>query len=184
MIAINLAPVFWREKRRRAKRTRRWVAALAVAWAASGVAVIGVRFGMMNASSSVSTGVVELQVLEAELAAARTTLANAQVDLSRQQAIGEHPDWSVMFTAIASSARDRAGVRRVDIQTGPNAAETATLGTVRIAGVAWTQADASAFVIALDELGIFRQVDLQSIVREQVGGREGVGFTVTCILGE
>lgn len=184
MSAINLAPESWRRWRAQTRRLRTWAVALSVMWTLAGSGTAIVRLGMSGEDQEHSTRLADLHQAEAALQERIAEVNRLRTALSRQRALGEHPDWSVLFTAISRSAEDRVGVRRIEIETVGRAVPEGALGVVRITGVAWTQSDASAFVIALDELGVFGSVDLQSIVRERMQQAEGVAFTVVCSLRE
>lgn len=186
MISVNLIPQSRREAGRRRLRLRRWV------WICVAYAVL-VLSGAAMALATWGGSVVE--DLRPRIAAAETQLADVRATdqqlggeleelssrLAAAQQVGQRPDWSVLMAVVSRASDERIVLRRVYLRPREVPREAGVEPTfagyaVQISGVGTDQAAVSAFVLKLEESGLFDQVQPPKTSRGTFRGKDAIAF--------
>ena len=207
MKRVNLIPVQRRLAKQRRTYIRRCVAACA-AWAfvAAGAGVAThLTWGridptleprLQRAAQSIETADRTLAAVQADLAAARSTLRATQ-------AIADQPDWSILLALMGRSAGPEIVLRNCNVEqtiapvvapvaqpTGRGAAKAppappappVKVFSVGTQGMGRSQFAVAQFVLRLERSGLFARVSLVDTSRESFLGREAVSFRIECVL--
>jgi Tfp pilus assembly protein PilN len=193
MIAVNLIPRDRLCRARRYDRMRAWCCTLVVYGAlVGGVMLIATRM-MATDDAALLTRVERLDdeshLLEQAVRKLKMEVSTAATALAASRAIGEHPDWSVLLSQIASLRGDSLVLNEVEIspRSAPGAANTVVRPaayTLRFAGVGEDHRAVTQLALRLESLGIFDRVAIID-TRTQDAGRPGmVGFKIECHLSD
>ncbi|MBC8108139.1 MAG: PilN domain-containing protein [Anaerolineae bacterium] len=131
-------------------------------------------------------------------ASLKPQLAEAHTKLSVARVVGDQPDWSLLLAIISSTVDDEIVLTstKIDPATGVDATPTTRSLTIekspvpaapvrmtlRLVGMARSQAAVTQFVLRLERLGLFERVDLGKSNRQTVGATEANVFRIDCLL--
>lgn len=184
MIACNLLPraLVARQQARRCGRV--WMAAAgaytlaAIGVCASIAAVPSPARG--NAAQRVAEVRSRIEASEKQTLAARAVSAKAARAIAARQAVGVHPDWSLLLAGLAVVRGEKIVLEDVEIRTEAAGTGGGRQATVRIGGIAPGAAEISAFVLRLEGLGVFDRVSQQEATARRIGSVEALAFRVEC----
>lgn len=196
MISVNLIPPARRRAKRQQLRLKRWTVICALyAGIVAGLCLLvcllwprehtNVRAQLAGESVRVEQAQEDVRRLQAQL-------AEVQQELAANQAVGQHPDWSVLLSLVGSSADaqlvlQRMQLRRMGADDGPLGRQrSASNGppaegyNLTLQGAGVTQGAVSQFVLALERAKLFDQVRLLGTRREKILQTPAVVFEVHC----
>lgn len=188
MMACNLLPRALVVRQQARRCTRVWIMAAGVyTLAALGVcasisAVPSPARG--NAAQRVAEVRSRIEASEKQTLAAKAASAKAARAIAARQAVGVHPDWSVLLSSLAALRGETIVLDEVEIRTESPTAGGARQATVRIGGIAPGAAEISGFVLKLEGLGVFDRVSQQEATARRIGSVEALAFRVECRIVE
>ncbi|HWA49611.1 MAG TPA: PilN domain-containing protein [Dongiaceae bacterium] len=177
---VNLIPAHRRVAQQRGRRLKVWIG-VTIGWAGLLLAICaGVRYGGASDADAAAANELRgvqsrIEQLDQMLATVKKQLAEAQ---SRQQtviAITDQPDWSILLSLLAR-VREDVVLREVTLRPDPATRNI----TLALRGFSRTQAEASQFVLRLQQIGLFDEVKLLRTGREPVMNTAAVSFDVSC----
>ncbi len=199
MKSANFIPAYRLDRRQRRRRLLGWSggglaygAALAAAYLLSQAA-----WGEGHAAKESELGKTEACISERSQAikAAERQLAAAELTLKANRAVGDRPDWSLLLALLAGSLDDKVVLSQCELRPisrgreatakpGPAVEPAGQEGLflLRLAGLGWTQAAVSDFVLRLERLGLFEQVKLIRTSRRRFLSNSAVSFELECPL--
>ncbi len=209
-LSINVLPAHRRVKAAQRARARLWCATcvLSACGLAFSVGVYRFTEGAVPPPTRGSDPAELARRIEEANTALRTVrvqLQSAQAQASAAEAIEDHPDWSALLALLGSMRGESIQLRSVEIQqeVPPDAkpaakpAAAATPGkpppppprvperyVVRMAGLAQSTEGATAFVLALEQLSLFKSVRLVETAPRDYFGLPMAGFKIECTLAE
>jgi Tfp pilus assembly protein PilN len=137
-----------------------------------------------NAAQRVAEVRSRIEASEKQTLAAKAASAKAARAIAARQAVGVHPDWSVLLSSLAALRGETIVLDEVEIRTESPIAGGARQATVRIGGIAPGAAEISGFVLKLEGLGVFDRVSQQEATARQIGSVEALAFRVECRIVE
>ncbi len=167
------------------RRLRMWVAIGAVT---AGVLIsvdVGLRAAVHGPESSHQAAYARLvnrdEVLKAQLVDHARAIEDVRRRTELTARVTTRPDWSLLLAALAAERGDGVSLTSCavdEIDKGDGV-------WVTIGGLSLAQADVQAFVIALEQTGLFDEVVLLDTRRAMSGGSERLSFNVAAaITGE
>ncbi|MEX0741797.1 MAG: PilN domain-containing protein [Phycisphaeraceae bacterium] len=195
MEAINLIPTARREARQRRRYAQRWGAGVGVyavmmvgAWVATQVVFGGPD---QAAAQTLETLRNEASDTSDRIRALKPKLAEAQMTLAASRSVGDQPDWSLLLRLLAEELKDPVMLTtlRLEPMSPTGAAMSNSEGPgyqsryrLRLSGLGQDQAAVSAFVLRLEQTGLFEKVTMIDTRREPFRGSTAVGFRMECEL--
>ena len=192
MQSRNFIPSHRREAARRRRRLKAWIGAVAV-YAAALVAVYvvavcawGVDAGTLDERrQAVATRVEEIR---GDIERTQADLADARRTLRANEAIGGHPDWSLLLMLLARHMNDGVVLRQCrlappEADDAPAADATAGGWRLQLAGYGREVTAVSQFALALEQTGLFDEVRLLKTVRQPFLAGQATHFQIRCDLG-
>lgn len=198
--AVNLIPADWRRAQRERRRTHLWLAICILIAAASGVACAAFRLAGSDDRAAAQAALLassdRYAKAQSALGDAKARAARLEKALLAAQAVGEHPDWSVLLTHLAESRGDDTRLESVSLAAArvdqpargkqPRKPEAdparATEFRVVITGVARTQVGATALALRLEKAGLLDGVRLLTTRPRKTADGELIEFTIEAAL--
>lgn len=193
MQSRNLIPSHRREAARRRRRLKAWIGAVSV-YAAALIAVYvgsvcawGVDADALRRRRAVTARRVE--EINRQIESAQADLAQARRTLAANEAIGGHPDWSLLLMLLADNMNDGVVLRRCRLSP-PDADDALPAENADVVGWRLTMSGygrevtaVSQFALALEETGLFDEVRLLKTVRQPFLAGQATHFQIRCDLG-
>lgn len=195
MMSVNLIPPARRQAKRRQLRLRRWTVICAI-YAGIVAGVCGVSFAVwpreqFNAHQQLRTESARLERAKRDIGQLEGQLAQVRSELAANEAVGRHPDWSILLELVGRSADARLLLRALRLETleagdrggrrGRDDASATRAGyLLEIDGAGMTQAAVSRFVLSLEQAGLFDTVVLEGTRRETIHKTPAVVFDLRC----
>ncbi|HEX7010239.1 MAG TPA: PilN domain-containing protein [Phycisphaeraceae bacterium] len=152
----------------------------------------------------------DLKQVDESLAQLRPRLAQVQATLAASRSVGGKPDWSILLNLLAQWLGEDMMLTACQLEpldagspvmpavpavpaapvppTGSPAASVASSASapgryrLRLQGLGRTQQAVSAYVLGLEQTGLFERVKLISTRKEPFGSGQAVGFELECQL--
>ncbi len=182
---MNLIPTSVTASRLWRRRLRVWVTVGAVTAGALVATDIGLRAAVHGPEASHQAAHARLVNREEVLGGQLTDHAKALEDVRRRTEltarVTTRPDWSLLLAALAAERGEgvsltSCAVDEIDKGEGVR---------VTVSGLSLAQSDVQAFVIALEQTGLFDEVVLLDTRRAISGGSERLSFNIAAaITGE
>lgn len=177
---VNLVPNTWRSARLRTRYIKNW--ALAASATTLLVGLPGLYIGG-NATLSDPSINAQIEQVSAQLSTNRSTIPELKKQLAqlqeRQQVLAlveSRIDWRDVFAQFVAVSKDR--VRFVAIRaTGAGVDATGPI-EVQVEAIAPSQTDARAFVVAIESLKLFDEINLTRTQRREIEQQEVIEFQV------
>ncbi len=124
----------------------------------------------------------------ADIAALTGELAGLRTHLQSVREVSGRPDWTILLAALSQTLGDDVVLNAVDCTDGgsglgKSAISDAAFPTAfKLTGMGKTQNSVTRFVVAVENLQFFGQVQLVQTAPQSLGGRECVGFGIVCTL--
>jgi len=124
-----------------------------------------------------------------QLHKAQADLTQARRTLKANEAIGGHPDWSLLLMLLARNMNERVVLRQCRLVPGgaedDPAAEQKATGAWRLemSGFGREVTAVSQFALALEKTGLFEEVRLLKTVRQPFMAQQATHFEIRCALG-
>ena len=186
--AVNLLSPARLAARHRRRRIRSWVVGVGM-YAALLVAIwMGARVLTGGAGQTLASQIdrTERRITQSKqrMAALQPKLAEARTTLAASRAVGEQPDWSLLLGLLSKLLDERTVLTNCRLEPLDDAPRTAE-GPYRlhISGMGRTQVAVSAYMLRLEESGLFDKVTLVDTQTEPFRQGEAVGFRIECRLG-
>lgn len=192
---VNLLSPARRERARRRLLTRRWVGGLAIyALTLGGLSLTALLSSRVRTSieSEMAALTTELKGSEGQLKTLLTQQADLRKRVNAARAVGHHPDWSVLLRMIAGRRGEAMTfdemtlAHRVETVVSERKTEGKPAPTLRreyydltLAGVTDHVRSVNAFVVALEESGLFDRVRR---VEANAPDERGTYFRVICTM--
>lgn len=199
MLAINLLPIYRREARQRRVLRRWWL------WTCAGYTTALFLIALVIISiipTQIGVSEAELDRLTESVAHTQHTIAdyNPKLDQARRTlranlSVRSQPDWSLLLMLLSKVAGDEVVLRRCQLDpveavasAGEGAKPTAqkhqnpTSYTLRLSGLARTQAQTSQFLLRLEETGLFETVRLINTSGSRIDEVDVSAFELVCSL--
>lgn len=208
-ICVNLVPIRRLQARQRRRRVRQWLGACTVYLALLAVAcgVVDAMWGRPGRAVTEELAAVHRDAADVaqQLALVQPELAEAKNHLEASRAVAVQPDWSILLALLSRLRGESIVLERCALtpdndpsqirpaQVTPVAAPAANLRpplrkhmSVRfeLRGLGRTNQDVSAFVLKLEQAGLFDSVRLLETARAPFGPGHAVSFRVHCLLQE
>lgn len=192
----NLIPARRIQARRRRRCIRWWGAvcgAYAAVLAAAGAGGMLVRGAAADdVAGRIAALDARIQAKVASLTAVQQELSQRRVVLRVNEAVSDQPDWSILLALIAAKVGDGVALETCALTPQkPPANADGKPGTsapavfkLSVRGFGRDQAAVSAFVLGLEESGLFDRVKLVETRRTPLLAGVAVAFTVECELVE
>jgi len=198
--AINLIPADWRRAQRDRRRAHAWLAICILLAVLSGVVCVGFQLAGSDDRAAAQAALLasndRYAKAQAALRDAKARAARVEKALLASQAVGEHPDWSVLLTHLAESRGDDTRLESVSLlgvqadqpargkqARKPDAAPArATQFRVVVTGAARTQMGATALALRLERAGLLDGVRLLTTRPRKTGDGELIEFTIEAAL--
>jgi len=193
VLSRNLIPSHRLEAARRRRRLKAWTGAVSVYAAAlvavyvAGVCAWGVnRDALDHRREATAAGVEQTR---ARIDETQAELAEVHRTLRANEAIGGHPDWSLLLMLVAEHMNDGVVLRRCRL--GPPDADEAPSRKVEsdgrwrleMEGYGREVTAVSEFALALEKTGLFNEVRLLKTVRQPFLAGQATHFQIRCDLG-
>lgn len=193
MLSRNLIPSHRLEAARRRRRLKAWTGAVSVYAAAlvavyvAGVCAWGVDRDALDGRRATTAARVEQT--KAQIAKTRADLAEVHRTLRANEAIGGHPDWSLLLMLVAEHMNDGVVLRQCRL--GPPVADDAPSRHIEsdgrwrleMEGYGREVTAVSQFALALEKTGLFNEVRLLKTVRQPFLAGQATHFQIRCDLG-
>lgn len=162
--------------------------------------VLSAGSGWGSLKAELETAHAAVQERSREVAASRAELESARRAWEAAQAVGVHPDWSVLLGLLANTRGDEVVLSNCELQPASAAEKVPAAGPARVGGpvaapgytlevhgVALSQRAVSSYVLVLESLDVFETVTLLEAKRAAAAGalRPGmdvVSFKLRCSL--
>ena len=192
---VNLLSPARRERARRRMLTRRWAGGLVIyALTLGGLSMTALLSSRVqtSAESELASINAQLERSEAQLKTLQTQQADLRKRVNAARAVGHHANWSVLLRMIVSRRAEAMTfdemtlAHRVEVVTPERKAQGKTTPAVTqdvydltLAGVTDHVRSVNAFVVALEESGLFERVR-----RGEAGAPDARGtyFRVICTM--
>ena len=199
-IRIDLTPVYRKESQKRKGRIQRWTYAgciylivlVAITLTCHVISTNGdhqIEIEMVQVNARIDATSTELNDLQIQIDEAKTTLR-------ANNALREHPNWSLMLALLANALGQDLVLRECDLnlqtpsKTTPNTALTANTTPnqdapqrafrLTLRGFGRSQAAISQFTLRLEQTEIFDQVKLVDTSLEPFLSGKAIAFHVEC----
>lgn len=204
VVAVNLIPREYRERRVVLMRVRRWLvgsvvlsSVVGVAWAVMASRVVENRQWLAGQLVSARADAEEKARLVSE---AQSSHSAALRRLASARAVAGHPDWSVLLALLARARGEGLVLERVEVrpvvkaepknEPDDNGQGTGTSVASRseptyqldIRGVAESQSLVAQYLLSLERIGLFESVRLRETKPRTIGARGVVEFGVDCAI--
>lgn len=204
---VNLLPAWRRQARRQQRHLRRWLlacslyaSALTLTWLGAHWVWTGDERALAQTQSQLEA---DLKQVDESLAQLRPRLAQVQATLAASRSVGGKPDWSILLNLLAQWLGEDMMLTACQLEpldagspampaapvplTGSPAASAASASApgryrLRLEGLGRTQQAVSAYVLGLEQTGLFERVQLVSTRKEPFGSGQAVGFELECQL--
>ncbi|MBY0261074.1 MAG: hypothetical protein K2Q20_01935 [Phycisphaerales bacterium] len=204
MIPVNLLPAPRVARRAHAARIRAWSLGLSVYAALIAVAAIIAHLPSHGPSPRLQAELARLDQAAARSETDRTrllTVINTQTRrLDAARAVGEHPDWSVLLTSIASARESRAVLEQIELKRDtvsatpkpdpavkpakPARAMLRTTYTLIVTGHAATPGAVFEYARALEGLRVFDEVVVKDTRNASLGQLPTTRFELRAVVAE
>jgi Tfp pilus assembly protein PilN len=193
MNGVNLIPL----GRREAKANKAHLLKLASALVIYGALLLGgyflcIRYVALDSQpldSEIRTVAAGLNASSCQVLVLTEELDKAQQKLQAAQAVGQQPDWGSVLRAVAQNLGDQIVLDLCRLQKVPPVSQSPANDEVldgsfllEVSGWAKAQADVSAYVLRLEQTGLFGKVKLVKTTRQLFLGQQAVAFRLECIL--
>ncbi len=197
MPGVNLIPVHRRAGRRRRQRVRRWISICSACALAAGVGIAACRFACGPGERAVAEGLDKtagrVALARQQIAELKQQLFESQRLLAASRVLADQPDWSLLLATVSGTLGEEIVLQSCDLKPegasgGPGSllrgatADPAGRFVLALRGYGRSQAAVAQFVLRLERTGLFEQVQTVKIKREELLGREAVGFQLRCLL--
>lgn len=189
MNGVDLIPTTRRQARRIGRALRLWFASgsvLAAVVIASCVVAGAAAAGHDEVAGELEGAQGRVKTLQQTSDALRRNLV--QMEVQRRAAIvaNDQPDWSVLLRLVARNLDAQSSLRQVQLNETtpapkPPAKQSLRTFETRLSGYCPTPAAVSAYVLRLQQLGLFNEVTLLRTTRQASGD---VAFELVCTMGE
>jgi hypothetical protein len=189
----NFIPSHRLEAAQRHRRLHAWIGAAAI-YAAALVAVYigcacvwGVDAKALARRRQATANRVEQ--IRGQIQKAQADLTQARRTLAANEAVGGHPDWSLLLILLAQNMNERVVLRQCRLTPGgvedDTAAESRPTGAWRLemSGFGREVTAVSQFALALEKTGLFEEVRLLKTVRQPFMAQQATHFEIQCALG-
>jgi len=183
---VNLIPVAAQKAHARRRCATRWL----IAFSATSVFVglPGLYIGGNTALSDSSIG-TQIEMVSNQLSLNKATIPLLQLQLTQLQEkqevlelVENRIDWGDIFGRFVSASSDLVRFSRLSATGGGVEGDEPIV--IEIEGVASSQTDARAFVVSIESLELFDQVELARTARRDIGGHELIEFLIIVRVGE
>ncbi len=193
MNGVNLIPL----GRREAKANKAHLLKLASALVVYGAALLvgyflcirHVALDSKPLDSEIRTVAARLNASSCQVLVLTVELAQARQKLQAAQAVGQQPDWGSVLRAVAQNLGDQIVLDLCRLQKVPPVSQSpanpdASDGSflLEVSGWAKAQADVSAYVLRLEQTGLFGKVKLVKTTRQVFLGEQAMAFRLECTL--
>ena len=185
---VNLIPA----PRRQARRRRVLIRRCAIGCAGYALLLAGVGAGALSAwgggdpvaSEQLGRLDQEIQRNEHLLADARGELSARESELAAESQIADQPNWSVLFSLLASKAQDQIILRSLQLKPAPDSGENSPPARLIVSagGVSRSPLAAQQYVLRLEKTGLFNRVTLVETHRESFLTSDAAAFQIECVL--
>ncbi len=187
MSALNLLPAPLVERRLRTRRLARWVVVTGVMSVLALTAGLALRISssslVLGDGTRLETVMLQAQAQTDEIARLRAETSNLARRADIAAEVKLRPDWSLLLALLAESRDEGVVLRRISLEPVGRTLSPSAF-QIDVAGLAQNMQGAQAYVIALEESGIFESVRLNDTSRVTVNNTEAIGFAVTLQLGQ
>lgn len=199
MNSMNLLPKSRVEAVRRRARIRVW-SVVCPLYAATLLGAWGAMAASADTGDTLRDDLARLEARAEEtrgrITEVRRVLAAERRGLVVAQALGEHPDFSILLSMLARSRSDKVTLQRVDLapvttnvrsKAQPQGDTITRRYQLLISGTAEGQRTVTAYIASLEELGLFESVTLKETRARNSAEPDGpalVGFELSCVLAD
>jgi Tfp pilus assembly protein PilN len=191
MNGVNLIP----SRRREAKARKAHLLKLTTGLAVYGLALLGayllcthsVASGSRPLDSESMTVAARLNAANCRVMVLTEELTLAQQRMQAGRAIGQQPDWGSLLKVLAQNLGDRIVLDSCQLRKVPLVGESLPPDDasnepllLELSGWANAQADVSAYVLRLEQTGLFGEVKLVKTNRQSFLDRQAVAFQLEC----
>lgn len=179
--AASLIPLPRLRRQTRLRRRRLWIRAVVLTALAGAAASFAARSLAVDPGAATPEMIAEarqrLDDRTAQRDALRTNAAAVAATYHAVSYASDHPDWSILLAYVAQLCGDQIALTSLVLEPMKDAPGAFT---VNITGIGRTQTGIAAFVLALENSGVFTSTRLDGS-----GGRFDAGgtpFSVTCLI--
>ena len=192
MQSRNLIPSHRLEADRRRRRLKAWgvgisgyAAALVVVYVVS-LCAWGVDAEALARRRDATAQ--RVQQIHRQIQRAQADLAEVRRSLEANEAIGGHPDWSLLLLLLTHKMNDGVVLRQCrltprDAEGPPSGDPTAGGWRLEMSGFGREVTAVSQFALDLDQTGLFHEVRLLKTVRQPFLAGQATHFQIRCGLG-
>jgi Tfp pilus assembly protein PilN len=183
---INLVPLAVRHNRQRRRLVTRWVGAIAATTVIVGVP--GVYLGGNAVLSDPMMG-AQIERVRGQLSANQTEIPRLQSRISVLEEkrktldlVRDRIEWRELFAQIVNASGQE--IHFTVLQAIGGGIEGADPLRINVQGIATTQTEARSFVVKLESLGLFDQVQLVQTTRDKINEQEVIEFHIAAHIGD
>ncbi|HED54913.1 MAG TPA: hypothetical protein ENJ00_12045 [Phycisphaerales bacterium] len=191
----NLLPAPVKYECHMARRKGMWLTGVsafgvlcAVGWIVAGIILGGMDEPVRDELEKIRA---ELNRVEASKAAIATRAKLVSRELGVAEDIAGQPDWSVLLDVLASGLHENSNLEQISVtlvrESGsagvPPSAVASGPYSVKLAGIAGEQREATQYALYLESSGMFDSVRLNSTSPRPDVGERAVGFEISCTIG-
>lgn len=177
---VNLVPRSWRSARLRSRYIKNWTVAAAATTVFLGLP--GLYIGG-NATLSDPSINAQIEQVSTQLDANRSAIPQLREQLAQLQArqqvltlVESRIDWRDVFAQFVSVSKDR--VRFIALRATGGGVDATGAIEVRVEAIAPSQTDARAFVVDVESLRLFDEVELTRTLRREIERQEVIEFEI------
>ena len=193
MSGVNLIPLGRREAKARKAHLLKLVTGLAIyvgaLLAGYFVCLRYVALDSMLLGSESKMVAAGLNITSCQVQVLAEELDQAQRKLQMAQSVGQQPDWGSVLKVVAQNLGDQIVLDGCRLRKPPPVGESpantdSSDGSflLELSGCAKAQADVSAYLLRLEQTGLFGKVKLVKTARELFLGQQAVVFQLECTL--
>lgn len=183
---VNLVPSEAQQARARRRCVARWGGAFAATCVFVGIpgAYIGGNAALSDPAIDAQIEHVssQLSVNESAIPELRQRLGQLQEKQQVLELVKNRIDWREVFGQFVEVSNDR--VRFTSLSATGGGVEGDQPINIQIQGIAPTQTDARSFVVAIESLQLFDQIELARTARRDLDGQEVIEFQIFVRVGE
>jgi len=188
--AVNLIPSHRLECRRQRRRIQLWCVGCSGYGVVLGGLWLSVCVWYGSPDQAIAADLITVEARISDVSAAidqlQPRLAAAEAMLAASGSIGHRADWTALLTLLADLLDDRTVLSACHLAplTGSTGSGPARDYALTLSGLARSHADASAYVLRLEESGLFDRVQLLDTRTELFVGERAVAFRIACAIHE